>query len=148
MHDKNFWHAIIKNDGAIPAGESLADLTKELLDFMRSPDPVLRDTFGYQLLTHFIMSGQYSADDLRGFMQRWLADLETGLGESGNDSVITRSFAALMLGILVYRDMKEAFLSTDEIATLVDEALDFFARAMVSSITTTLAPALTSSALK
>ena len=127
MHDKNFWQELIKNDGAIPAGETLDELTNELLNFMRSPDPVLRDTFGYQLLTHWILSGQYSEDDLRGFMQRWLSDLNKGLGETGTDSVITRSFAALMLGILVYRDMKEAFLSTDDIATLVDEAIEFFA---------------------
>src|SRR5688500_8368610 len=79
MHDKNFWHAILKNDGEIPVGEALDALTAELLDFMRSPDPELRDTFGYQLLTHYTMSGAYSEDALREFMERWLSDLNTGL---------------------------------------------------------------------
>jgi HEPN domain-containing protein len=126
-HNKEFWHAILKNDGEIPVGASLDHLTAELLDFMRSPDPELRDTFGYQLLAHYIISGAYSEDVLRDFMERWLADLNTGLGESGTDTVITRSFAALMLSILVYRNMKEAYLTTDEIANLVDEAIDYFA---------------------
>jgi HEPN domain-containing protein len=126
-HNKDFWHAILKNDGEIPAGASLDDLTAELLDFMRSPDPELRDTFGYQLLAHYIISGAYSEDALHDFMERWLADLNTGLGESGTDTVITRSFAALMLSILVYRDMKESYLAADEIANLVDEAIDYFA---------------------
>jgi len=127
MHKPAFWHNILRNNGAIPADESLRELTAELLDFMRSPDPLLRDEFGYQLLTHWIMNGQYDDKQLRDFMARWLHDWNSGLGESGSDTVITRSFAALMLSILIYRDMQASFLTNDEIATLVDDALETFA---------------------
>ena len=127
MHDKKFWHGIIETKGAIPDGESLDEMTDELLDYLRSPDYELRDTFGYQILTHWILKGEYPPEKLRDFMTRWLSDLQTGLGESGTDTVITRSFAALMLGILVYRDMQESYLTEDEIAKLVDATLVYFA---------------------
>ena len=126
MHEKSFWQAILDNKGAIPEDASLDELSAELLDYLRSPDPELRDKFGYQLLAHWIVAGQFENTALEQFLGRWLNDLQTGLGEQDTDTVITRSFAALMLSILVYRDIQEAWLSEASYQRLFDTVLDYF----------------------
>lgn len=126
MHDKAFWKNILENDGKIPDGIKQADLTSELLDYLRSPDPQLRDEFAYQLLTHWIIGGNYNNETLNTFLDRWLADLQTGLGEAGTDSVLIRSFAALMLSILVFYDIKQSWLTPQKYRQLLDGVINYF----------------------
>lgn len=126
MPDKTFWEKIIENKGAVPEDASLSDLTDELLAYLHSPDPELRDKFGYQILTHWIVSGLYDAQQLGQFLGRWLNDLQTGLGEQNTDSVLLRSFAALMLSILVYHDIQESWLSESDYQRLFDGVLAYF----------------------
>lgn len=126
MHDKTFWKNILENKGEIPEGASQADLTAELLEYLRSPDPKLRDEFAYQILAHWIISGVYDEATLKGFLDRWLNDLKTGLGESGTDSVLTRSFSALMLSILVYYDIKQSWLPKENYEGLYNEIISYF----------------------
>jgi uncharacterized protein DUF2785 len=126
MHEKAFWQSILENKGAIPDDVSLDELTEELLEFLRSPEPELRDNFGYQILAHWIVSGHYDNEKLEQFLRRWLDDLQTGLGEQNTDSVLVRSFAALMLSILVYRDIQESWLSEADYQRLFDSVLDYF----------------------
>ena len=126
MHDKTFWKNILENKGTVPEGVSQVDLTTELLDYLHSPDPELRDEFGYQILAHWILSGDYDKQTLKSFLDRWLSDLQTGLGEIGTDSVLTRSFSALMLSILVYYDIKQSWLSNEDYQRLYDGITTYF----------------------
>jgi hypothetical protein len=126
MHEKTFWKNILENNGTIPENETLDDLTQELLAYLRSPDPELRDQFAYQLLTHWIVSGEYETETLSQFLERWQSDLQMGLGEQNTDSVLVRSFAALMLSILVYRDIQQSWLSEAAYQQLLDTILDYF----------------------
>lgn len=126
MHDKAFWQSILENKGAVPDGVSQADLSTELLSYLGSPDPVLRDEFGYQILAHWILSGDYDSATLKDFLDTWLTDLQTGLDEIGTDSVLTRSFAALMLSILVYHDIKASTLSDNDYDRLFDASTAYF----------------------
>jgi hypothetical protein len=128
MHDKAFWQSIVDNKGALPEGESLEAMTDELLDYLRSPDPKLRDGFGYEILGHWILTGQYDSAKLQSFLNRWLGNLGEGLGEAGTDSVLVRSFAALMLSILVYYDMKSPWVTPDDYARLLDTVTDYFGK--------------------
>src|SRR5690606_29418698 len=57
---------------------------------------------------------------------RWLNDLKTGLGESSTDTVLTRSFSALMLSILVYYDIKQSWLSKENYDRLYHEIIAYF----------------------
>ncbi len=128
MHDKTFWQTLAENQYHLPDDAPLTELTDELLDYLRSPDPELRDDIAYATLTQWIVGGRYTPEQLRAMLRRWQADLYTGLGEQGTNSVITRSFAALMLSIIAYHDWKEPFLTDEEAHALLDTALDYFAR--------------------
>jgi hypothetical protein len=128
MHEKVFWQTIIDNKGALPEGESLDAMTDELLGFLRSPDAKLRDGFGYEILGHWILSGHYDKVKLQGFLNRWLGNLSEGLGETDTDSVLVRSFAALMLSILVYYDMKVPWIAEDDYARLLNTVSDYFGK--------------------
>lgn len=126
MHDKAFWQNILENKGAVPENTSQAELTTELLGYLHSPDPEWRDKFAYQLLGHWIMSGDYDTETLTGFLDRWLTDLQVGLGETGTDTVLIRSFASLMLSILVYYDVTQSWLSENDYGRLFDATCAYF----------------------
>ncbi len=53
-HDKDFWRAIVKADYAVPANEQISPLARELSTMLGSPDPELRDEFGYTILAAWI----------------------------------------------------------------------------------------------
>ncbi|MEO8606609.1 MAG: DUF2785 domain-containing protein [Chloroflexota bacterium] len=126
--DKAFWQAIVDSDYKVPEGQSVRELTPELLTFLGSTDMTVRDPFGYTILTLWIVRDrQYTPEDLRAFRDAWVANLEKGIGENGTDSVFLRSFSVLMLSILVYRDNQESFFTRDEIKALVDKVLWYFA---------------------
>jgi hypothetical protein len=126
-HDKAFWKAIIANEFKLPIGYSADDLAPELIGYLSLPDPELRDEIGVEILTSWIVGGQFSPETLRGFMGQWTSNLMQGIGEQGTNSVLLRSFSALMLSIIAYYDWKNPFLSEAETATLLESALNYCA---------------------
>jgi len=127
MHDKTFWKAIAAADYAVPEGQKPLALTDELLGYLGSPDEELRDTFGYTIIAVWTMRGVYSADDLRHIMTHLLPNLKVGIGERDNDSVLLRSFSALMLSVVAYGEHKTPFMTDAEYDTLLDAALEYLA---------------------
>ena len=49
-HDKTFWRGIAAQKFAMPAGESVSALVRELSGYLGSPDPELRDDISYTTL--------------------------------------------------------------------------------------------------
>ena len=126
--DKTFWHDIIKNDYAVPDGHTVAGLTSELLGFLGETDSALRDEISYMILAHWITRDKlYSPAELRSMIVTLTANLETGIGEQGTDSVLLRSFSALSLSLIVYHDMEADFLSDDEVRDLLNKTLVYLA---------------------
>jgi len=62
---------------------------------------------------------------MRAAIDRCSANLELGLGQSGDDSVLLRSFSALVLDALAARDIERAFLGEAERHALVLAALAY-----------------------
>ena len=60
--DRSFWRVIANDENALPQGEWVAELTPELLGWLGSTDPELRDEFAYRILAAWIERGQYGAD--------------------------------------------------------------------------------------
>jgi hypothetical protein len=118
--DKAFWEDIRKSDYAVPVGSDLAALTDELLGYLGSPDPDLRDEIAYYTLAHWMIRRVYSEEQLREIQRKLMPRMMEGIGEQGTDSVFGRSFAALMIGHVINEDNKNPFLD----ATEVKEALD------------------------
>src|SRR5271156_4365929 len=123
-HDRAFWRAIQTNHYAVPEGESAVALAHELSVYLGSPDPELRDDLAYSILDVWIIERpQLSRQELIPFEEEWSANLKVGMGESGTDSVLKRSFSALMLSSIARRDLKTQFLGEVRYHALLNDAI-------------------------
>ncbi|HXB57649.1 MAG TPA: DUF2785 domain-containing protein [Vicinamibacteria bacterium] len=125
-HVRSFWKGIVGNGYAVPAGESPAALIQELSGYLGSPDRELRDEFAYAIPVQWIYRDKRLAPgELRGLLQLWSANLELGLGDSGNDTVLLRSFSTLDLSILAALDNERPFLTDAEFQGLLAQGLRY-----------------------
>ena len=125
-HDKPFWRAIAANKYEIPPNEKPFALAQELSGYLGSPDPELRDDLTYSILTVWIVNRQqFSQEELIQLYEQWTANLHTGLGESGTDSILGRSFSALCLSSLAERERKTPFLGEARYRALLASALEY-----------------------
>jgi Protein of unknown function (DUF2785) len=125
--DREFWRGVLETEGAFPAGHDLEKLTNELLSFLASSDPELRDEFGFSILGNWIyVRHLYSPDRLRGMISSLKAGLQVGLGENGAPTVFGRSFSALILSVITDYDLEHSFLSGEELSDLLKSTLGYF----------------------
>ena len=123
QHDRAFWRSIAKAEYAVPDHESAGDLAHELSALLASPDPELRDDLAYSILAHWIYRPNVlSTSTLLSLTDEWRANLQTGLGEAGTNSVLQRSFSALCLSEMARREAKSPFLGAERYHQLVAEA--------------------------
>lgn len=102
MIDAGYWERIAA--GELPADRPLADLVADLEAMLTSADARERDEIGLGVLGEWVVAGMCD-DDLAGLGDRMAAALGRGIGENGTDTVFGRSFAALVLGLVVERDI-------------------------------------------
>ena len=125
-HDKAFWQGIIKNKYAPPAGEPLPALVRESSGYLGSPDPELRDDIGYSTLVAWIYRQKVVPIEMRrALLAEWTANLRTGIGTRGADTIFLRSFSALALGIFAALDNDAAWLEPAEFNGLLTAALTY-----------------------
>jgi Protein of unknown function (DUF2785) len=125
--DREFWRGVLEAEGAFPAGHDLEQLTDELLGFLSSGDPELRDEFGFSILGNWIyVRHLYSPDRLRSMISNLKAGLHVGLGESGTETVFGRSFSALILSVIADYDLDHSFLNGEELFELLQDGLHYF----------------------
>jgi len=125
-HDKSFWHAIAANKYQIPPDEQPFALAQELSAYFGSPDPELRDDLAYSILTVWIVNQrQFSPEELVKLEEEWTANLRSGIGENGTDSVFKRSFSALCLSSLAERELKAPFFGEPRYRKLLDSAIAY-----------------------
>lgn len=125
-HDREFWRAIAKNHYAVPEHESIDALAHELSGMLGLPDPELRDELAYSILTTWIYrKNGLSPETLLSLTDEWRTNLKSGLGESGTNSVLKRSFSALMLSSMARREVKAPFMGADRYHSLVAEAVSY-----------------------
>ncbi len=123
------WLALASGGFVVPAGETPIGLLVEMNALLASPDPVLRDEVAYSAAAAWIVSKPLVApDDLRRLISLWSANLDDGLGTSGTDRVLRRSFSALCLSLIAAREVATPFLAAAEVETLNARLLDYFAR--------------------
>lgn len=124
-HDRAFWKAIAKNKYAVPEHESADALSKELSGLLASPDPELRDELAYSIFAHWIYSHAISTPQLNALTDEWRANLKDGLGETGTNSVLKRSFSALCLSLMANREAKLPFMGAERYHQLVAEGTSY-----------------------
>src|ERR1700674_3942146 len=126
LHDREFWRAIVKNRYAVPDGQPVFPLLRELSGYLGSRDPELRDDRAYSITTIWIKhQKQISTDELCSLLDDWQANLRTGIGETGNDGILKRSFSALSLVALAERDLKMPFLGEERYRACLANALAY-----------------------
>ncbi|MEO8954461.1 MAG: DUF2785 domain-containing protein [Ktedonobacteraceae bacterium] len=124
--DKMFWQSIIDNEYAIPPEASVAALTPELLSYLGSVDPELREETTYAILDAWIHRGYYSHAELWKIATRLLHHLTIGLGEQQSDTIFWRSFSLLILTEIIYHDLTHPTLSEIEVRLVLEQALAYF----------------------
>jgi len=125
-HNREFWRSIAKNRYAVPEGQSVYPLLRELSGYLGSRDSELRDDLAYTIIAVWIKhQQQLSATELNSLVDEWRTDLRVGIGESGSDGVFKRSFSALCLAALAERDLKTPFLGEERYRTLLADALAY-----------------------
>jgi Protein of unknown function (DUF2785) len=124
-HNREFWRAIAKNHYAVPEGQPIFPLLRELSGYLGSPDPELRDDLAYTIIAVWFKHQKLSTDELNTFLDEWETNLRARVGEPSGDTVLKRSFSALCLAALAERDLKEPFLSEERYRRLLADALAY-----------------------
>ncbi len=126
LHGREFWRAIAKNRYGVPEGQPVFPLLRELSGYLGSRDPELRDDLAYTITAVWIKhQTQISPDELNSLLDEWLTNLRAGVGESGTDGVLKRSFSALCLAALAERDLKAPFLTEERYRILLAGAFAY-----------------------
>ena len=122
-HDKEFWRTILKQHATVPEHESADALSHELSAMLSSSDPELRDDLAYSILATWIYRGNVlSTPTLIALTDEWRANLKSGIGEAGTNSVLKRSFSALCLSEIAKREAKTPFMGSERYHGLVADA--------------------------
>jgi hypothetical protein len=122
-HGKEYWRKIAANKYEVLEGEKKFALAKELSGYLKSSDPELRDDLAYSILATWVLAPDgFSKDELLALEEEWRGNLRMGIGESGTDSVLGRSFSALMLAAIAERELKAPFLGEERYRKLLEAA--------------------------
>ncbi|HTI13930.1 MAG TPA: DUF2785 domain-containing protein [Dictyobacter sp.] len=122
-----FWHSIVAHDYAIPSGYTVQTMTPELLAYLASPDPELREEVACTLLSTWIGRGHYSSAELYVIAQRMIDNLQVGLGEQESETVHLRTFSLLILNEVISYDHRYPFLEESLVRTWLQIVLEYFA---------------------
>jgi len=126
VHDTSYWRGIAQAKFEVPAGATAQQLAPELLASLGAADPELRDDLAVSILTSWIYQKKLlGPDDLRPMARTLQANLRQGIGAIGTDGVLLRSFSALTLSVIAARDNETPFLSAEDYAKLLDDALAY-----------------------
>jgi hypothetical protein len=128
--DKQFWLDIREKEFALPAGQSVGQLTEELFSYLESTDPDLRDLIAYETFANWLEKGLFSEAELRAYIMRLILNLQNGLGERDTDTVFARTFSALFLAEIVHYDNQHPFLDKDEVLNILAKGLNYLEEEM------------------
>ena len=122
---KAFWKTLAA-ECAVPAGESAAGLVNEAVSLLGSPDSEWRDDVGYSVVaTCVYRKKRLEPEERRALVTLLSENLRRGIGETGNDGVLRRSFSALDLSILAALELQDPALDAAGYARLLDDGLAY-----------------------
>ena len=111
----------------VPHDRPLDESTMELVEMLGHPNPRYRDDLAYPLLATWIGQGEFD-NLLRGLGNGIAPGLSNGLGLDGDDSVLRRSFTALILAEIIARDNDAQLLHVGTILGWGDLATSWYVR--------------------
>ncbi|HEY8232789.1 MAG TPA: DUF2785 domain-containing protein [Vicinamibacteria bacterium] len=122
---KPFWKEVAR-ECDVPPWATPSGLAHEAITLVGSPDPEWRDDIGYGVVAACIQKKQrLSAAERRSLVEPLLLNLRKGIGDTGNDSVLQRSFSALTLSLVAAAELREPALDAPGYRRLLDDALAY-----------------------
>lgn len=108
-------------------GENKLILIKSMMVHIGSPDSELRDSLIYGTFCELILEDKIEAAILSEMLKSCLNEqmLFKGIGESGTDSVFTRSFTSLLIALILHSDNQKDFLSRELIFEVKDQLISY-----------------------
>lgn len=108
------------NDFQLDEFVNLTELTTAMIREIGNVDPVLRDNLIYSSFCQMIVQGVYSHEELSTILKTCMdtEHLFFKIGEVEADSVFTRSFSSLIIGVFLHVNLKNDFLTPDEIENI------------------------------
>jgi hypothetical protein len=122
-----YWEAVLAGGVRVPADAHLPDLTADLVRWLGDPDARRRDSLAYTILATWISEGVYD-DLLVGLGDGICSGLSVGLGNDGDDTVLRRSFSALLLAEIIARDNVKILLAADDVMRWGDRTTSWYVR--------------------
>jgi hypothetical protein len=120
-----FWTALA-GQCDVPPGETAIALVREAVSFLGAPESAWRDDVGYGVVAACVYRKRALApEERRELVAGLLANLRSGIGEAGTDSVLLRSFSALDLSILAALEGQEPALDEAGYRRLLEDALAY-----------------------
>jgi hypothetical protein len=118
-----FWKDVRSRGDAPPEGADVPELAMELVGYLSSTDPDVRDGLAYEVLARWIgRDRRLSHDAVIRIEAVLLERLRDHVGAVGDDTVFGRSFSALILGEIAGREVEEQAMSDDQLTAMVQAA--------------------------
>ena len=114
------------NDYAVPAGVDLDDAIADMLRFVGDIDSDLRENV-YSTFDTWSDKGMLSPEQMRHILNIAMdgQHLFLGIGESGTDSVFTRSFTSLLISVAFCMQDEHPFMTSAEIQAVKEAVLRY-----------------------
>jgi hypothetical protein len=120
-----FWTALAHGCD-VPEGETAFALVSEAVGFLGSPDTEWRDDVGYGVVAACVYRKRaLTPVERRTLVDRLSRNLERGIGETGTDSVLLRSFSALDLSVLAALEYRDPVLDDAAYRRLLDDVFAY-----------------------
>ncbi|MCM2309844.1 MAG: DUF2785 domain-containing protein [Steroidobacteraceae bacterium] len=121
--DPAFWRTLAEHC-VVPEGDSAVGLVREAVGFLGSTDPVWRDEVGYGVVASCVYGKRLlGADERNALVDVLMANMQRGIGQVGDDSVLLRSFSALDLSIFAALELQQPVLDEAGYRRLLNAAL-------------------------
>ncbi|AYB38005.1 DUF2785 domain-containing protein [Brevibacillus laterosporus] len=106
------------------------ELALEMTSSIGSPDPQLRDELIYSVFSKWILDGVLSPKEMSKLLTIILNDqhLFYRIGETGTDSVFTRSFSVLLIPLILIAHKNNPFLKGEEILQIKENLFNYIAQ--------------------
>jgi hypothetical protein len=104
---------------------NLTILIDKMLDNIGTVDPELRDTLIFSSFGKLISEDYLTLIQMEYILEVCLSQLFLDIGAKENDSVFTRSFSALVIGLILKKDRQNRFLSEDIIIQAIEGTIRY-----------------------
>ena len=118
------------NDYNLPNGANVDGIIADMLGFIGHTDAELRDKLIYKTFVQWAeVKGIISTDKMKQILDICLSDahLFYSIGESGTDSVFTRSFSSLIISVAFCVHDENPFLTANDIQSIKETVLRYIA---------------------